>query len=160
MVTPPGTCLRWALRILCGVGQDRLERDINVRMVGSAGFLVGAGLLLAGLVVELARSGGLVPDGLASEAAAAYVQLVLVPPALFAFAIAGILAPPAPFFAGATLGFLASLLVTALVLVTTSTRLETVGLDGLAPLFVFDILAGTAITGGIGWTVRRVMGRS
>jgi hypothetical protein len=142
-----------------GAGAGPSERDINVRMVTSAGFLVGAGLLLAGLVVELLRGRGLLPGGLVSEVAASYVQLVLVPPAFFAFAVAGILAPPAPFFAGATLGFLASVLVSILVMATTGPSIEVVGLEGLAPLFVFNIVAGTALTGGIGWTIRRVTGR-
>ncbi|CAN5576080.1 hypothetical protein BH23CHL8_BH23CHL8_00890 [soil metagenome] len=137
-----------------------VSRDVNVQMIASAGFLVGAGLLLAGFVVELLRGNGLLPPGLVSEAAASYTQLILVPPAFFTFAIAGILAPPAPFFAGATLGFLSSVLVTILALATTATRLDAVGLEGLAPLFVFNIVAGTALTGGIGWTVRRVTGQS
>ena len=137
-----------------------MERDINVRMVTSSGFLVGAALLLAGRSVELLRGSGLLPAGLVSELAASYVQLVLVPPAFFAFAVAGILAPPGPFFAGATLGFLAAVLVSLLVIATTGTDIEVVGLEGLAPLFVFNIVAGAALTGGIGWTIRRVTGRS
>ena len=135
-------------------------RDVNVEMVASGGFLVGAALLLAGFIVELLRGSGLLPGGLVAEAAAAYSQLVLVPPAFFTYAIAGILAPPAPFFAGATLGFLGSLVITVLAVLSPEADQGSVDVEGLAPLYVFSIVSGAAVTGGISWTIRRVTGRS
>jgi hypothetical protein len=134
--------------------------DVNVQMIGSGGFRVGATVLLTGFVLALLQTNDLLVSGLIGEASAAYVQLVLVPPAFFTYAIAGILAPPAPFFAGATLGFLSALLVTVLALLSREASSVAIDMPELAPLWVFAIVAGAAVTGGIGWTIRRVTGRS
>ena len=127
----------------------------DVAMLRSAGFLVGVSLLVVGFIVGMMSLGGLVPEGLPAEAAAGYLQLAVAAPAAFVYAIAGILAPPSPFFAGAILGFVNATIVSILAVLALDAA---VSLDRLAPVFVGSIVMGTALTGGIGWTLRRIRG--
>jgi hypothetical protein len=119
-------------------------------------------LLLVAFILELLRQRGTVPAGELESVALLYVQLTL-PTALFPFAVAGVLAPPAPFFAGSILGLLDALLITLSVLIDPQARLEGSGVteigQGLGPLFVIAVVVGTVVTGLTGYGVDRYVVR-